>query len=689
MRKLIAFVIAVPMALFGQEGAPPQKVPMPSQQSGQKPEPSKPEEAKPAEGAKAEQPPAPAAEKWLTGEVDFGNRWLLNRQGDVNTYRSVVNLGEGPKLFAANLTLNNLGKSKWFDRIDFRMNSWGGEPYNTAAVDARREGLYRFTFNYRNIAYYNFLPSFADPLRESRGIFLDERSFDQFFRMSDFQLDLFPGRRIIPYVAYSRNGQRGSGISTLVLSSNEYPVNNRISNRADNYRGGVRFEFNRWHVTLEQGAINFADDETTFWNPNGGPNFGNLAGSPFLGNTLTLAQGDQAYHIRSDAKYTRGLFTANPFSWLDVYGQFLYSQIHSTSDFSQRNQGTFFNLATFGFYSSQFQTLAAQAKQPHPGGSVGVVLRPFRRFRVFESYMTDRLHNVGTALLANTILTGGVPTTSQVRDFDRVVMTYNRQELNLLYDLSNNITLRGGWKYEWGDVSAPAALVIESLGTETAKLKRHVGLAGVNFRWRQKVTANLDYEGSPGDRAYFRTSVNEYQRARMRARWQALPSLSFGAVFVVFRNQNPNPDIKYDYLMRDNSVNVNWTPGGGKRFSFLADYSRSTLHSDILYRIPQTFGIDTSRYRDNAHTATSLVDIGLPGAKSVQPKLTFGGSLFKSSGSRPTQYYQPMGRFSLPLGEHVRWYAEWRWYAMSQDFAFYRFEGFRSNQFVTGFRLMM
>ena len=46
-------------------------------------------------------------------------------------------------------------------------------------------------------------------------------------------------------------------------------------------------------------------------------------------------------------------------------------------------------------------------------------------------------------------------------------------------------------------------------------------------------------------------------------------------------------------------------------------------------------------------------------AKVREAKLTFGGSLFVSSGSRPTRYYEPLARLSVPMGNHVSWNTEW------------------------------
>ena len=116
---------------------------------------------------------------------------------------------------------------RWFDRIDIRANNWGGDPDNTARIDATRHGWYNLSFDYRNIAYYNFLPSYADPTI-SRGLFLDQRSFDTHRRMANVELELMPGKWIVPYLGYSHDSGFGTGTTDFVSDSNEYPVANRL-----------------------------------------------------------------------------------------------------------------------------------------------------------------------------------------------------------------------------------------------------------------------------------------------------------------------------------------------------------------------------------------------------------------------------------------------------------------------------
>jgi hypothetical protein len=216
------------------------------------------------------------------------------------------------------------------------------------------------------------------------------------------------------------------------------------------------------------------------------------------------------------------------------------------------------------------------------------------------------------------------------------------------------------------------------------ELRRHVGLAGLMFRSGQKLSASVDFEGASSQRTFFRTSLNDYRRLKARARYQALASLAVNADFSVLDNENPTPGVNYDFLSRDNSLSLFWTPAGGKRVSVLAEYSRSSLRSDILYLAPPFFDSERSIYLENAHSSSLLVDLALPSYAELTPKLSVGGALFVSSGSRPTRYYQPNARLLLPVHKNVYWTSEWRWYGFGEPF--YPYEGFRAHLFMTGLR---
>lgn len=690
MRTIVLFMFAA-LALPGQEQKPDlekQEKPAVTQET---PEP-KAEGQKKEAGETAQEAAQSDAEKTIYGNIDLGWRFRTDVGGDMNTYRTVVNQGEGPSLLGADVTLQpNLG---WMDRLRIILNSWGPNPYQTARIDVEQQRLYRLTVDYRDLAYFDFLPSFANPLRES-GVFMTQHGWDMTRRSTEAELTLFPTSRIVPYVAYSRGSGDGRGVQNFVASRNEYTLPTRFYDRANNIRGGVRFEFNRFHASLEQGWVRYRDEQELF--PGTVlPNFGATTPVIVSGTRLSLNPGYQAYGMRGDAPFTRAMLTASPFGWINITGAFLFSQPETDINFSQAAAGNLVSGATL--FQGQLLLATARSIQPHPSGTVTVELRPVPRLRVFESFMTDRLHTAGSVLLAETLLTatltrGPLDTTG----LERLVVNYNQNEVNALFDLTPRITLRGGHRYVWGDSEVAPSIAATSinLDREFGEVKRHTGLAGLTWRTRDRLSVSFDFEGASSDRSYFRTSLHDYQRGRVQARYQLSPSLNLSARFNVLNNDRPRPQytgaapqLGYSYLSRDNSATVHWNPSEGRYFSVLADYSRSTLHSKIDYLDPAD-PLETllSEYRENAHIGTLLVDLPIRVMERGAPRLQFGGSFYRSSGSRPSRYYQPMANIAVPVGRWVEWNFDWRYYGLSQPY--YLYEGFRSHNFVTGLRFKL
>ncbi len=627
--------------------------------------------------------PFPLREEKVAGSADVGYRWVSDVSGDFNTYRSVVNLGQGPKLIGLDFYAQDPNR-RLFDKLTVMAGSWGGDPYNTARLDAERSGTYRFLFDYRNIAYFNFLPSFANP-KIGDGLLFNQRSFDTDRLFLNTELELRPGKRVVPFAGYSRDSGTGAGVTPFVTTGNEFPVATNLADKTDHYRGGLRLQMRRWHVTLEQGATAFKDDQHVFTrrlNP------GNRT-TPIFNRDLFLDNLDQSYRVRGDSLYSRGLFTAAPAAWVNLYGQFLYSRPHSDVRYNEDPRGLFYLGAT-RFFTARQSLLTGEAKLPHSSGSFSAEFRPHRRLRIFESWMTDRLHNASSALLETALVEAFTNARSEQSLFslDRLVMNYNRQQVDVFFDLTPKFTLRGGHRYEWGNSRLRPATLNPSGLPELGELKRHVGLFGLNLRPGTGLRVNLDYEGSATDTSYFRTSLHDYRQFRARATLETFAGLQLMPGVLWLDNENPSPGIEYDFRNFAASMALRWAPGGGRRLSLLGDYTWSSLRSDIAFLDPGRLARVASLYRDNGHSATALLDVVLPGSSAtVIPRISLGGSLFISSGSRPARYYQPLGRFLLPLHHHVAWYAEWRWYGLSQEF--YSFEGFRTHHFLTGLRLTL
>jgi hypothetical protein len=647
-------VLFLACALAWSQDAPKAQEAKPADQP--KAEAAKTEEPK-AEGAKEA---APAVERWWEGNFEVGVRWQENVRGNIDTYRSIVNIGEGVRLLNWDARMQ-----KGSYRATTRGSGWGGDPAEWLTFGLEKKRFFRLNLDHRSTAYFNALPSYGNPLLD-QGILVSQRSQDTQRRLSEVSLDLLPTRRIIPFFSYSRDRGFGRGISNFVSDANEYPVLTNLSDRTNLFRGGVRVELDRLHVTLEQGGIGFHDGQTL---TNGARIPGNNV-RPVLGQTLFLNNLIQAYEVEGKSIFSRGLLTAQPFNWLDVSGSFQFSQPQNDVVYRQENSGNFVDLDTLLFFTNQNLRLFGAAKQPHLTANEGLELRPFRRIRLIQSITTDRLHN-GSSVSATPLA-------------DRLEWTYNQQQVEAVVEPLTRVTLRGGYRYTWGDSFARAP-VLRFTNSERGELKRHSALAGAGYRATDKISFNADVEIARSDKVLFRTSLSDFERLRFRGRYQLLNSLNLYGTLQYLNNTNPPALNPYEFRSQQTAMGLHWLPRGGNTIQFTGEYARATVRSDLTYLVPQTLQRELSRYRENAHTVTGLVTYRMAVGWTFHPTLSAGGSMFLSNGSRPTNFYQPVIRFSAPVGNHLDVFAEYRYYGVSQQL--YVFEGFRTNQGIVGIRI--
>ncbi len=649
------------------------------------PDPPKPADATApaAQDTKAAESPVPTAEPNITGWIDFGYRWTSGVNGSLETYRSVINLGAGPKLFGADFTLTD-PKKRLFDTVHVRASGWGGDPYGSFHLDATKSKLYTFNADYRDLAYFNNLPSFADPLL-TRGIILDQQSFDTRRHIGSYSLDLLPGKWFMPYVAYDRDANSGAGVMSFIANANEYAVPTALRDTTNVYRGGIRFEFRRFHATLEEGGTTFQSDQSMYQSP-GAANPGYLT-APIFGQTLNLSSLAANYGISGTSTYTKALFTSNALSWMDIYGQFLFSQPNTNVNYQENATGNFYLPSQILFYQSEQYLASAAAEMPHTTGSLGAEIRPLKRVRLTQSWLTDRMHDAGNSPSVQNLVAASGPLQMAQYLGASLASNYNQSETQAYVDVASHLTLRGGYRYVWGDASdAVLPQGGELTGLEHVSLRQHIGLGGIVYRPTQKILLTAETEVAASDGVYFNTSLYDYQKVRTQAKYQATGSLSLALDFTYLNNENPTPGINYTFRSQQEAASIFWSPNSGKLFTFQGSYSWASIRSDILYLVPQALSPLISDYSENAHTATALFNVNLGRWGVVAPKLTAGGSLFISNGTRPTSYYQPMAKLWVPMSKHTQAFAEWWFYGYGE--AFYPYEGFGTHLASIGLRYM-
>ncbi len=615
------------------------------------------------------------SEKW-TGSADIRNRFVTNVGGSSQVYRSVVNLGEGPRLFDGDLRFAD-PNARFADKLNLTMSSWGGDPYNTARLSMSKTKLYDLDLNYTNVAYFNNLPSFANPLL-AEGSLTSQRALDITRRQLDLELRFLPSSRVTPYVGFYRADGFGQGLTTYVAGriENEFPVNTKLDDELTSAHAGVNLSGSKWNVTLEQGRTGFSDSQRLYWDE--GANQGNRQG-PLLGEEIVLNRLMQQYRADGSGLFSRAVLQAQPLGWLQFTGQFLYSQPKIDVSQQLEGQGAFLDTLTLSPYSTIFEQNLADANRPHSSGSWSTEIRPFERLRIVQSYYTDRLHVSSGSTLMQTLNASPELDLEDVR-INTLVFNYNQNQVDAIFDAARWLTIRGGHRYVWGDAEVPPpTLQFRPELKTTGEVRRQVGLAGAAMRfWQGKLRVTADFEGSPGNETFFRTGLQNYRKVKARARYQLASDVQVSAAFAVLDNRNDESDIDLDFNSRQTSVSIQWSPNGGRRLTFLGDYTRSSLRSDISIVQPPFFTSAFSRYRDNGHYGSAFADLVLP----RDSRLRLGGAFAVNSGSRPTSYYTPQVELTAPLRRGIRFVAEWRWYGFDEQY--FQVENFRTHSFSTG-----
>ncbi len=147
----------------------------------------------------AQQVSLPGAEPALSGTARVGYRWQ-DMAGNEDLYRSLIDLGEGPKLIDLSLdyratATKNAGLPDFFN---VRSSSWGGEPASTFSAEVGRTGVYRSRLTYRRFNYFNSLSSFANPAVSGLGS--SQHTLDVARGFLDTEVTIEAYQRIEPFL---------------------------------------------------------------------------------------------------------------------------------------------------------------------------------------------------------------------------------------------------------------------------------------------------------------------------------------------------------------------------------------------------------------------------------------------------------------------------------------------------------
>lgn len=583
--------------------------------------------------------------------VDFGYRWRFNESGSEDLYRSQVDLGEGPKLFAADFFLAlPQGTNRYLDRLEMRMNSWGGEPYNTAQVLMAKTGVYTLRFDYSNVQYFESVPAFANPFFET-GNLVSQHRWDISRRNWGAEARFFEGHRFSPYFAYRRFTRQGPVATTISADGDEFRVRSDLETSADDIRGGINVRLNHFSFLFEQGVRLHRDRTATSAS---GPQDGNST-RPLLGQDIVLDGYNSRNHYDTSIPFTTVVVGWEAHPTLFVRAKASYSLADMDAFFSEQYSGRFFaSSPLFIFYDSVSQDSAAKAKHPQWRGEITAEWSPLERLRFQERFATRRLHisgsSVASLLFAGVDSALGRPTADPLSDTrlfeDFISVDADTQEIVGIVEAAPHLSLRLGHRFERKRIE------IEDRFSQD----RNVLLAGASLDFSERCEIGIDYEFGRSDQPILRTDAVDFERLRLHGKATLFSTLHFAGSVLVYDHDDDLAEIDFTSENRDVAVNVDYTPASF--WSVSADYERNDYDSNLIFLIPQILQPDRSIYSERADYGGASVNLDLP--RKVQ--LSLGYSFWDVVGTFPLSSHRPTARLEVPIGPKLTAYTEWNSY---------------------------
>ena len=596
--------------------------------------------------------------------------------GNIDSYRSIVNYGDGIRLLGSSLTINSKeGHGHYFDDLSLTTQGLGNDPYESATFRIAKNRLYRYDLLWRENDYFN--PGLVTGGGQGQHL------LDTVYTSQDQDFTLFPQSNVKFFLGYSRTHQDGPAISTIQLfdaRGNEFPLFENIRRLTNEYRLGNEFTLFGIRINWMHAWYDFKEDSDF----RSGPNAGNNPGSP---TTLNSFQRTEPYHGTSP--YWRvGLFSDK--RRMSVNGRFTYTA--GKRDFVLDE--TAFGTARFGASNQQVVT-SGTADRPAATGNLTVSFYPTSKLTIVNATSAYNIRIDGNSEF---LQYNDATQSADLLYFQYLGIRTIANETDLNYQPTQAVGFYGSYNYtnrrirsieEVTAFGSPASVDV----TQTNQLNS--GNAGIRLRPVAGLTVLLDGEIGRADTPFTPIADRNYHVLGARVLYKA-KTLTLSFQSRANYNVNSVSLSTYGSHARNYAGNVTWTPREG--FSLDAGYSKlhlNTVGGIAYFASGQFVQGEQSYFFSNIHAAnlgvrfaptrraslylgySHVQDTGDGRSNPYGPGIGSGLPALQAAQTFPLTYQSPMARFSLRITERVRWNAGYQYYGYREQF--YPAQNFRAH----------
>ncbi|MGZ5446425.1 MAG: hypothetical protein ACXW5U_32310, partial [Thermoanaerobaculia bacterium] len=285
---------------------------------------------------------AAGAQTTIPIEVEIGYRWN-DVTGNEDLYRTQINEESGLVIRSLSFFTPTNG---FTDHVRVDATDLGASPASSLRIETGKADVFRFRLGYRSFDTYSALPAFANPLF-SQGITPGQHTFDRTRTMFDADLEIFPDRKITPFIGYSQGRYDGPGTTTYALGGDEFLLGQDLDETEREIRAGAIFNLGKFYGSVTQGWRSLESDETLSLSQLGGA--GNNPGA-VLGRTVGATLITRSGTTEVDTPFTTAFLTAEVLPRVKLTGSFIRFAAESDGVDDEAAAGTFVSFPISRFF---------------------------------------------------------------------------------------------------------------------------------------------------------------------------------------------------------------------------------------------------------------------------------------------------------------------------------------------------
>lgn len=587
-------------------------------------------------------------------DLEIGYRWT-DVDGNEDLYKTQINEDDGLLLRAFSLSSNDLGA---FDQFRIDASDLGSGPAGSLRLMAGKSDLYRFTLGYRERDVYSALPFFANPLL-GQGVVPGQHTYDRNRRMIDADLEFLPGRKVTPFIGYSRNTYDGPGMTTYTLGLDEFRLRQNLDETEDEIRAGVGFNLGRVYGMVTQGwrSVESTEDLTLAAGGNAGNNPGPILGQPISAGGITRRSETEV-----ETPFTNLYVTGALTNRIRLIGN--YSRFSAETEGSELEDGTgsFVSFAISRFFTGIEESVTSRANNKTWRGGLRAEIALTDIFGLDAGFRTEERELDGSALIdtlfQNTITFGGVDP-RDVREILEAESAMDRQEDVLHAALTARavgpFTFRVGFQQAKQDVTVmPDLSEIVVPGNQSGNFERSIDTIDASATFAKSgFLLGASYRVDDADDPVLRTDFLGRDRMRLRAAYRTPGSMfRFGVTAEQLNQDNDREGANFDSEQDQLTAEFEFAPVSMLRLR--GSFSQLDAESTVSIIRPETLEVATSFHEEEGEAIEGGISLTFK-------RFTLDADVmqFENNGSIPFTLDRNRVRLYADVATHFGVIGEW------------------------------